>query len=84
MGRRIPRQSFRRLSSSSMPPPPPAIPPGFLQYLENNVEEGNFGRSQSQLVNLHSVLKRYFSGGTSSSLISPTNSLRVSFTLLAH
>ena len=65
MGRRIPRQSFRRLSSSSMPPPPPAIPPGFLQYLEKNVEEGNFGRSQSQLVNLHSALKRYFlySGG---------------------
>jgi len=40
-----------------MPPPPPAIPPGFLQYLEKNVEEGNFGRFQSQLVNLHSALK---------------------------
>ena len=60
MGRRIPRQSVRWLSSSSVPPPPPAIPPGFLQYLEKNVKEGNFGRSQSQLVNLHSALKRYF------------------------
>ena len=77
MGRRIPRQSFRRLSSSSMPPPPPAIPPGFLQYLEKNVEEGNFGRSQSQLVNLHSVLKRYFYGVFRSGFITTVQNVQL-------
>jgi len=45
------------LSSSSVPPPTPAIPPGLLQYLEKKEQEETFGRSQSQLANLHSALR---------------------------
>ena len=62
MGKSIPRQSLRWLSSSSVPPPTPAIPPGLLQYLEKKEQEANYGRSQSQLANLHSALRRYSSG----------------------
>ena len=60
-----------------MPPPPPAIPPGFLQYLEKIVEEGNFGRSQSQLVNLHSALKRYFYGVSISGFITTVQNVQL-------
>ena len=59
MGKSIPRQSLRWLSSSSVPPPTPAIPPGLLQYLEKKEQEESFGRSQNQLANLHSALRRY-------------------------
>ena len=64
MGKSIPRQSVRWLSSSSVPPPTPAIPPGLLQYLEKKEQEENYGRSQSQLANLHSALRRYTPGST--------------------
>ena len=64
MGKSIPRQSLRWLSSSSIPPPTPAIPPGLLQYLEKKEQEESYGRSQSQLANLHSALRRYTPGST--------------------
>ena len=70
MGKSIPRQSLRWLSSSSVPPPTPAIPPGLLQYLEKKEEEEeSFGRSQSQLADLHSALRRYMLGSSKSTEI---------------
>ena len=47
-----------------MPSPTPAIPPGLLQYLEKKEQEETFGRSQSQLANLHSALRRYIPGSS--------------------
>ena len=64
MGKSIPRQSLRWLSSSILPLPTPAIPPGLLQYLEKKEQEESYGRSQSQLANLHSALRRYSSGSS--------------------
>ena len=63
MGQSIPRQSLRWLSSSSSTP---AIPAGLLQHLEKKEQEESFGRTQSQLANLHSALRRYMSGSSKS------------------